>query len=193
MKSCTWNVKLLNHFLHSLIRWCTVIKSKMLFQLLWVPSTVKIQLLLNPHLTRSVSSILKNLNRSAYLVVMTWLHSFKIFLSIYQLVNTLDHSLTQSSHSRNQRVLLKVVKVLLKELQLRILLKWSMTTHLMISKCFWKRFGSFNSTDGLWKNAMVVLKLRWMNFLRLKVIGKLFKLSTTPSWDKTWQVLQDTV
>jgi hypothetical protein len=47
---------------------------------------------------------------------------------------------------------------------LKTSLKWSMTTHLVILRYFWKRFGLFNSIDGLQLTAMEVLLKLWMNF-----------------------------
>lgn len=118
--------------------------------------------------------------------MMTWLHSFKIFLLICQLVNTSDHSLIQSSLSRSQMEKVKVLKVF----QSRTFLIWSRITHQVISRSSWRKSGSSNTTDGSCKTVMEVPKSIWTSFWKLRVTGKHYKSFTTHSWDKSWQVHQ---
>lgn len=120
--------------------------------------------------------------------MMTWLHSFKISLLICQLVNISDHSSTPSFLTRSPKEKVVVLKVS----QLRTSLIWLRTILQVTSRSSWRRSGSFSSTDGSCRTALVVPKPRWTSYWNLRVTGKHFKSSITLSWDKNWHQLQAT-
>ena len=116
------------------------------------------------------------------------LFSSKISWLIFLSVITSENSLTLSFLSETIKEVQEVAKMLV--LLWKTFLIWLMTTLQAISKFSWRRFGLFNSTDGLWVNAMEALKNKWTIYWRQKVIGKLFKLSTTLSINLKWMMLK---
>ena len=168
-------------------RWCTAIKSKMLFLSYLVSRITKIQLsqeLLWIHWENFRASRV-----SQVLPVKILLCSSKIFSLISQLESTSENSSTPSY--KLSRLIQEMVATKRRESLLKISHKWLTTTHQVTSRFSSRKFGSHLSIDGLCLIAMVPPRSTWMNSLKLRVTGKLFKLSTTPSINQRWKTQRD--